>query len=148
MTRENLRFCKINPNGPGITKAHEEDAGYDLYSTEKILFEPYERKVINTNVKIIIENDKFGKIYDRSSMAKKGFKVSGGIIDSGYTGEIKCILTNLSNEILIVEEGYKIAQLIIHTFVNGEPLEIENGEYLEKTSHFVRGEKGFGSSGH
>jgi dUTP pyrophosphatase len=79
---------------------------------------------------------------DRSSMAAKGINVSGGVIDAGYTGELKVLLTNNSTKTYTIHAGDKIVQMIpmpVKTDVNI----IEVNELPKST----RSELGFGSSG-
>ncbi len=84
----------------------------------------------------------FGKIEERSSMAMKGIRVSGGIIDSDYRGSIGVILYNTGNEIFTINKGDRIAQLIIMTCI--VPSKITEVTQLEQTQ---RGGQGFGSTG-
>jgi dUTP pyrophosphatase len=80
-------------------------------------------------------------IADRSSMAKKGLKTAGGIIDAGYRGEIQVVLWNLSREEALVKKGERLAQMLILPIATPAVLEVKE---LGQTS---RGEGGFGSTG-
>lgn len=96
---------------------------------------------LSTGISAIFENGFVGMMADRSSMAKKGWKVSGGIIDPGYTGELKIVLRNVSHELLNVDVGDRIAQLLIIPILTPE---VEEVFELPKSK---RGNNGFGSTG-
>ena len=80
-------------------------------------------------------------IKDRSSIAVKGLFTHAGVIDSGYTGQIKVLFHNVSATSIKIENGDKIAQLIPQPVVNFEVQEVDE---LFKTK---RGDNGFGSTG-
>jgi dUTP pyrophosphatase len=82
-----------------------------------------------------------GMVADRSSMGKRGLKTAGGIIDSGYRGEVHVILWNVSREEVRLRAGERIAQLLVLPIVYPEPVEVKEFD----STH--RGAKGFGSSG-
>lgn len=122
-------------------KAHQFDAGYDLFASE-----PYEMKqnfpcIIQTGVHMEIPPGYAGFVKDRSSKAKIGLYTHGGVIDSGYTGPIGVMMTNTLNESLKIERGDKIAQIVISPVAH---FDLNLVEELEETE---RGSGGFGSSG-
>lgn len=118
------------------------DAGMDLYATEKAIIQPGERKIIGTGIAMAIPNGNVGLIWDRSGLAvKQGLKSLGGVIDSNYRGEIKVVLHNLSQETFSVEEGMRVAQILIQPIEQKELLEVKE---LDETE---RGAEKFGSSG-
>lgn len=128
--------------------AYETDlaAGLDVRANidESILLKPLERKLIKTGLFVEIPAGHEIQVRPRSGLAyKKGITVlnSPGTIDADYRGEIGVILVNLSNEDFIVEDGERIAQLVL---ARHEKLEWEMTEMLADTS---RGEGGFGSTG-
>lgn len=121
-------------------------AGMDLRANldTPLLLKPLERKIIPTGLYIEIPPGYEGQVRPRSGLALKhgiGCPNSPGTIDADYRGELGVILINLSKEDFIVNDGERIAQLIIakHETVTWE--EVEN---LTDTE---RGEKGYGSSG-
>lgn len=121
-------------------------AGMDLRANldTPILLKPLERKIIPTGLYIEIPPGYEGQVRPRSGLAFKhgiGCPNSPGTIDADYRGELGVILINLSKEDFIINDGERIAQLIIakHETVTWE--EVEN---LTDTE---RGEKGYGSSG-
>lgn len=121
-------------------------AGMDLRANlnEPIVLKPLERLLIPTGLFIELPVGYEAQIRPRSGLAlKKGITVlnSPGTIDADYRGEIKVLLVNLSNEIFTVENGERIAQMIIAAH---EKVEWEQVESLEET---VRGTGGFGHTG-
>lgn len=135
---------KINKKAVIPFKAHEGDAGMDLFSVEEALLKPMQRKLIHTGIKIQLPLNTEAQIRPRSGLAlKNGVTVlnTPGTIDEGYRGEIGIILINLGTEDFKVEEGMKIAQMVIKPTLS---LDIEEVIELTETS---RGEGGFGSTG-
>ena len=123
-------------------KAHSGDLGYDIFADEAVTLNPGERKLISTGISIKVGNGKYGFIIkDRSSMAVKGLFSHAGVIDAGYTGEIKVLLFNSSNEFYVVGKGDKIAQMIPTEVIS---FEVKRVEAHHNTS---RGQGGFGSTG-
>ena len=122
-------------------KAHKGDLGYDIFSDENKMIAPGERMLISTGISIMSSNGKYGfVIKDRSSMAVKGLFSHAGVIDAGYTGEIKVLLQNVGG-FYEIKKGDKIAQLIptkVTSFEVMETIELHSGG---------RGSKGFGSTG-
>lgn len=133
-------------NNPNPEYKTEEAAGMDLtaYLDETVELKPMERKLIPTGLFIELEKGYEAQVRPRSGLAgKEGLTVlnTPGTIDSDYRGEIKVILINLSNETREINNGERIAQMVISPY---EKAEIINVESLSET---VRGEDGFGSSG-
>ena len=124
----------------------EGAAGMDLRANlnEPIVLKPLERAIIKTGLFIALPIGFEAQVRPRSGLAaKKGITVlnSPGTVDADYRGEIGLILVNLSNEEFVVNDGERIAQLIIakHERVSWEEVEI-----LSETE---RGSGGFGSTG-
>ncbi|MEA2112861.1 MAG: dUTP diphosphatase [Patescibacteria group bacterium] len=94
--------------------AYFRDAGLDLYSNKDILIKVSERGIISTGVALEIPKGYVGLIWDRSSLGiKEILKTLGGVIDSGYRGEIKVGVVNLSKKDFKILRGQKIDQMII-----------------------------------
>lgn len=135
---------KINEKATIPFQAHEGDAGMDLFSVEEVILKPMERKLIHTGIKIQLPKNTEAQIRPRSGLAlKNGITVlnTPGTIDEGYRGEIGIILINLGTEEFKVEEGMKVAQMVIKPTLT---LEVEEVVELTETT---RGEGGFGSTG-
>jgi dUTP pyrophosphatase len=124
-----------------IVKKHHDDAGFDLSSAERVLLKAGVRTLVNTGLRIQIPSGWHGQVWSRSGLSGKGVVVSGGgIVDSGYVGEIKVYLT--SDTDFQIERGDRIAQLVIvQTF---PAFETNVVEYFHESR---RGENGFGSTG-
>lgn len=121
-------------------------AGMDLhaYLTETITLEPLERKLIPTGLFMEIPYGYEVQVRPRSGMAyKHGITVANapGTIDSDYRGELKVILINLSNETFTIQDGDRVAQMVI---AKHDWAEWEEVESLDETE---RGSGGFGHTG-
>ncbi len=121
-------------------------AGMDLRAniTDPITLHPLERTLVKTGLFIELPIGYEAQVRPRSGLAfKKGITVlnSPGTVDADYRGEIGVILVNLSNEPFVIENGERVAQLVI---AKHERAEWEQVEVLTET---VRGEGGFGSTG-
>jgi len=137
-----LRTKLLSETAKLPVRATSTDAGLDLFSTETVQLQSLERKLISTGVSMAIPVGLYGRIADRSGNAYKlGVHVMAGVIDSGYRGEIKVLLVNLSNTTVTLEAQSKIAQLILTKIEYLTPVSVES---LDETD---RAEKGFGSSG-
>lgn len=124
----------------------EASAGMDLRAniTEPITLKPLERAIIKTGLFLELPLGYEAQVRPRSGLAaKKGITVlnAPGTIDADYRGEVGVILVNLSNADFIIENGERIAQLVI---AKHERAEWEAVEELTKT---LRGAGGFGSTG-
>ena len=137
-----IRIKKLTEHAILPKYAHPDDAGMDLYASETISLQPGERKAIPTGIAMAIPTGYVGLLWDKSGMASKhGIKTMGGVIDSGYRGEIKIIVHNLSSTGFIFEKGTKVAQMLIQPVEQKQILEVEE---LDQTQ---RGQAGFGSTG-
>lgn len=121
-------------------------AGMDLRANldEPVVIKPLERKMVSTGLFIELPEGFEAQIRPRSGLAiKKGVTIlnAPGTIDADYRGEIKIILVNLSGDDFIINDGERIAQMIIASV---EKAEWEQVELLEETS---RGTGGFGHTG-
>lgn len=127
------------------TRAHEGDAGLDLYACEAAHIGPGERWGVGTGVGVAIPEGHAGLVLPRSGLARDhgiGLINSPGLIDSGYRGELRVLLLNTDPaETFRVEPGDRIAQLVLVPIALATPVEVDS---LEDS---MRGEGGFGSSG-
>lgn len=140
-----LKIKKLDENATIPTRAHETDAGLDLYSIEEnVTINPQSRLTIKTGISIEIPEGYYGRVAPKSGLAsKQGIDVLAGVIDSSYRGEVKVILYNTNKDVGAwqVFKGDKIAQLIIEKHYNF-PVEI-----VKELSDTERGDGGFGSTG-
>ena len=137
-----------------VNKSHHDlphystiaSAGMDLRASisQKVILKPLERMIVKTGIFIELPTGYEAQVRPRSGLAiKKGVTVlnSPGTIDADYRGEIGVILVNLSSEEFLIEDGERIAQMVIAKHEKVEWVEIENLEVSE------RGVGGFGSTG-
>ncbi len=124
--------------------ATEEAAGLDLRSTHAVTLQPMERALVKTGLRAAIPRGFEGQVRPRSGLAlKQGITClnSPGTIDSDYRGEIGVILINLSDSVVQLDSGERIAQLVICPIARAEVIVVDS---LDETE---RGEGGFGSTG-
>jgi dUTP pyrophosphatase len=140
-----LRVTKTKEGATLPTRAHEGDAGLDLYACEAAHLGPGERWSVGTGIAVEIPEGHAGLVLPRSGLAREhGISVvnSPGLIDSGYRGELSVLLLNTDPaEIFRVEPGDRIAQLVITPVAAAEPVEADS------LAESARGQGGFGSSG-
>ena len=119
------------------------DAGFDLRSSEDLLLSPHTTVLVCTGVHLAVPTGFVGIVKDRSSMAIQSIASSGGVIDEGYRGELKIVLTNHGVLPFHVVKGDRIAQLlIIPCTTKGGPV-----DFLGDLGSTLRGVSGFGSTG-
>tara|TARA_R110002126_G_scaffold221922_1_gene367078 strand:- start:146 stop:742 length:597 start_codon:yes stop_codon:yes gene_type:complete len=123
------------------------DSGFDLRSNEGGTLKPLERMMVSTGLFFELPDGYEMQVRPRSGLAAKhGITVlnSPGTVDTGYRGEIKVILVNLSNDTFTFEKGERVAQAVISSRVSSD-----FGELTEVTniSDSDRGTGGFGSTG-
>lgn len=145
-----LKVKRLTESAKLPTRAHEYDAGLDLYADEEVFVPLGATRKIKTGIAVDIAKGYYGQIHDRSSMGSKGLRTGAGVIDTGYQGELSIIIHNISyNDTLNpstlmgykIKKGDKIAQLVIHSIELPIPIEVASFEESD------RGTKGFGSSG-
>ncbi len=142
-----LRVKLLEAGARAPVVAHPgEDLGYDLFALEGITLAPRSTVKLRTGIAVEARDPVTGTplgllVRDRSSMAARGIATTGGVIDSGYRGEILVLMTNLGDAAVDLKAGEKIAQMVPVPVLTGLVQEVES---LEAS---VRAEKGFGSSG-
>lgn len=127
--KNTLYFSKLKPDAIVPTK-REEDAGYDIYpcfEEDILIIKPGETKLVPTGIASAFHKSKYVQIEERSSTGSKGIKKSAGVIDSGYRGEWKIAITNVSNIMLIISKPSE-EELIANTALN------QNGDKVLRTS--------------
>ncbi len=144
---EEVRIKIICEKGRVPQYATEQSAGFDLpadLNDIKIILKPGERALISTGIYMEIPQGYEAQIRARSGLAiKHGIGLVNGIgtIDSDYRGEIKVALINWGQEDFVIEDGDRIAQVVIAKYVRA------NLEVSESISDTERGAGGFGSTG-
>ena len=126
--------------------ATEQSAGMDLRANidDPIVLKPMERRLIPTGLYIALPKGYEAQVRPRSGLAlKKGITVlnAPGTIDADYRGEVGVVLINLSQEDFIVNDGERIAQMVIARHETADFIEVES---LDETE---RGAGGYGHTG-
>lgn len=119
-------------------------SGADLKSVERLDFKPFERKLVNTGVRVSVPKGYEAQVRARSGLsAKRGLTLVNavGTVDSDYTGIVYASMINLSNEPQTIEVGERVAQIVI------APVEQASFVRVETLDETERGEGGFGSTG-
>src|SRR3954471_16673190 len=140
-----LPVAKLKDKAVLPTRAHQGDAGLDLYACEAAHIGPGERWSVGTGVGVEIPAGHAGLVLPRSGLARDhGIALvnAPGLIDSGYRGELRVLLLNTDPaETFRVEPGDRIAQLLLTPIATADVVE------TQALSGSVRGAGGFGSSG-
>jgi dUTP pyrophosphatase len=136
-----LKVKRLHPDAKLPTRAHHDDAGLDIYCYEAVTLPPHQTIKVPTGIAYEVPEGYVGLVWDKSSIGGKGIKTLGGVLDSGYRGELFVPLCNLFDEPYTFEAGHKIAQMLIQKV---ELWEIEEREELSETK---RGTGAFGSTG-
>jgi len=158
-----LKYKLLHPNAKEPKRQNASDAGYDLFSCERHILEPMERKLIPVGIAIELPFGYYGRIAPRSGLAvKKGIDTMAGVIDAGFRNELAVLLVNFNlpeslfnqnvnsqayncmfgdKSKFVINPGDRIAQMIIERCYHPDWREV--GEL--NSSH--RGMGGFGSTG-
>jgi dUTP pyrophosphatase len=136
-----LKVQKLHKEAKLPTRAHKKDAGYDIYALEDIYCDLGRSCTIPTGIALGVEDGYFAMVTDKSSIARTGFKVTAGVVDAGYTGEVSVELLNVTGFAKLIKKGQKVAQFIILPIARPEIVETSQLESSE------RGLGSFGSSG-
>lgn len=144
-----VEILKLSNSATLPSSAHFADVGLDLYSDEDVFIKTGNTAIVKTGVALGLPLGFYGKIEDRSSMASVGLRTGGGVVDAGYSGEIKVIIHNLNNtndstyqgQGYQIKKGQRIAQLVVQPVI---PVRLTEVETLQSSE---RGTNGFGSSG-
>lgn len=145
-----LAVVRLDRELPMPSRAHDGDAGVDLYSARDVDLAPGQRELVPTGVAVAIPHGMVGLIHPRSGLAARvGLSIvnSPGTVDAGYRGEIKVSLINLDPDTpIVITRGDRIAQLLVQRVELPELVEVTSFDEagLADTS---RGEGGHGSSG-
>ena len=126
-------------------RAHADDAGVDLQSTEDAVIEPGHRQLIHTGIAMAIPAGYVGLVHPRSGLAaREGLSIvnTPGTIDAGYRSEIMvCLINTDSTTPITIHRGDRIAQLLI------QRVELPTFVAVEELDETARGTGGYGSTG-
>lgn len=123
------------------TRAHEHDAGLDLYANETAYIAPHTWVAVSTGTHAAIPRGFVGLLTSKSGLMAKHGITCRGTIDADFTGSIKAVLFNHSDKVFKVEQGQKVTQMVLVPIITPE---LKLVDKLEETE---RGDNGFGSSG-
>jgi dUTP pyrophosphatase len=127
------------------TRAHDGDAGLDLYALERLTVAPGERASVRTGIAVAIPDGHAGLVLPRSGLAARhgvALVNAPGLIDAGYRGELRVLLLNTDRRAPFeLRPGDRIAQLLIVPV--SAPVAVEAAELVRSD----RGTGGFGSTG-
>lgn len=122
-------------------KSHLPDCGLDCFMPEGFELQPLETKTIGLGIGVQIPEGFAGMLVPRSSIAERGLIIQTSIIDPDYTGEIHLIITNCSNNVVIITENQRVCSLVVYNVLN---VRLDVVYEFEKTE---RADNGLGSTG-
>lgn len=135
----------LDPGLPQPAYAHRDDAGADLVTTEDIVLDPGERRLVGTGIALALPEGYAGFVHPRSGLAAQcGLSIvnAPGTIDAGYRGEVKVCLVNTDRSTPIeLRRGDRIAQLVVQRVARARFV------VTDALPPSVRGEGGYGSTG-
>lgn len=148
-----LVFKRTNVTAVAPTRAHEDDAGLDIYGDCPVVIDPGEIVCITTGVCIALPYRAAGQFVGKSGRAWKGglpvgMVILAGLIDSGYRGELKIIASNLGREPINIPLGSAACQMVINSergLIYPTPIELTVEEFAALPAT-IRDERGFGST--
>lgn len=133
-----MKIKLIDFNGPAPVRAHDNDAGADVFSPYDLTIYPGQVHAFPLGFGLELPDGYTGFIFPRSSLSQRGIVCELPPIDSGYRGEVHAIVSNVGNDGYSIKKGDRIGQLVIL------PVVIPEFTY-EKSAE--RGSNAFGSSG-
>ncbi len=145
-----LAVVRLDRELPLPSRAHDGDAGVDLFSAEDVELGPGQRALVPTGIAVAIPYGMVGLVHPRSGLAARvGLSIvnSPGTIDAGYRGEIKVALINLDSATpIVIRRGDRIAQLLVQRIELPELVEVASFDEAG-LADTTRGDGGHGSSG-
>ncbi|MBX9921641.1 MAG: dUTP diphosphatase [Mycolicibacterium frederiksbergense] len=145
-----LAVVRLDRDLPLPSRAHDGDAGVDLFSAVDVELAPGHRSLVPTGIAVAIPHGMVGLIHPRSGLATRvGLSIvnTPGTVDAGYRGEIKVTLINLDpQEPIVVRRGDRIAQLLVQRVELPELVEVTSFDEAG-LAETTRGAGGHGSSG-
>lgn len=151
-----IPFKKLSPLAITPFYNYDRDSGADLYSIEEVVIYPHQQVRVKTGLSFQIPDGYEIQVRSKSGLTWNNRLVvanSPATIDCSFSGELEVILLNNGFEdYLVIKPGQKIAQMIVAPIVQGEFLEIGEGELKvdyrnKRVLYKIRGSNGFGSTG-
>lgn len=137
-----IREKSMKYKAPYELSKDKGDQGWDIRADKEVVLLSGDTRLIETGLFFEFDKGYYADVRARSGLSSKGVLCHTGLVDSGYRGEIKVCLTNLSKNSYVIKKGDRIAQLVFGQEINVYPCKVD--EINLDTS---RGDKGFGSSG-
>jgi dUTP pyrophosphatase len=148
---------QVEEGGKMPTKAHQSDAGFDVYATEDITLYPGQVKKTPLNIRLKLPHSSWAEITTKSGLGSKGQLVYAGVVDQAYRGIPHVIMTNVNliegldeegiplmrTTPIVIKKGEKVAQLIMNPYC--DQFYMVQVDKVETDTD--RGEGGFGSTG-
>ena len=139
-----LQIKKLSPEAQLPTRAHDTDAGFDLYANATVSVASGRNVLVPTGIAVSLPNGTVGLVHPRSGLAARHMITvlnAPGTIDAGYIGEVMVNIVNHGRKPYTIRAGERIAQLLIQRVEHPEIVEVDE---LEPTE---RGTSGHGSTG-
>lgn len=137
-----LYIKRLMPEAVLPVKQNKFDAAYDLSSIEDVVIPVNGKAIVRTGLALQVPEGTYGQIAPRSGLSTKGIFVNAGVIDRGYTGEVKVILFNFGENPITLPAKSRIAQLIVKYIAS--PSVVEVADLMDIDG---RSSGGFGSTG-
>jgi dUTP pyrophosphatase len=137
-----LNVKLLSPDAQPPKYAHDGDAGFDVFSCETYTLQPGERHTFKLGFAAEFDPGYVCLVWDRSGLAaKQGLTSLAGVIDAGYRGEYGVVVLNTSQQVVPVQKGDRIAQMLL------QPVERADIQVVKELSDTSRQGGGFGSTG-
>ena len=142
MTSDVLEVKKLSDNATIPSRGSPLSAGYDLSSAESTIIKAGGKGIVKTDLSVACPEGTYGRIAPRSGLAVKKFiDVGAGVVDADYRGPVGVVLFNFGEEDFVVNQGDRVAQLIL------EKISMADTVTVEELTDTERGAGGFGSTG-
>ncbi|PIA12768.1 dUTP diphosphatase, partial [Coemansia reversa NRRL 1564] len=136
-----VRFVQKHGDLPAPSRAHDDDAGWDLAAAEALTIMPHMQELIAMGLQVAIPPGCYLRIALCPGLAVCGIDVKAGVVDASFCGEISAVLQNSSKKTMKLGAGEKAAQLVVIKIAKPQTVRVKE---LRATS---RGTGGFGSTG-
>ena len=137
-----VKIKKLSEDAMMPLKAHQTDAGFDLYASETVVIPSNGRKLIPTNIAMSIPQGYYGMVVGRSgNTIKRGLVGQTGVVDCGYLGGIGILAFNFTDDDIVIEKGERAGQIVI------TPILDCSLQVVDELGDTDRGDGGYGSTG-
>ena len=136
-----VKFKRFSSRARIPQKATKDSACYDVFAARCKILETKATRSIETDLRFAFSKKHMARIYPRSSLSLQLIFVGGGVVDADYRGNVKVILTNLSDRAKEIEGGDRIAQVL---FVKKEETKFEEVSEFDETERVCKGSESSG----